>query len=153
MSDEDGGRRKDGEPFAPGNQREDGSYLVGRGRTPLHTRFQAGDGRLRGRRAKGVRNLASDWSDELGERITISEGGKPKRITKQRAVIKQTVARALKGNERASDLVYRHAGLELPKLPSLSLSDREVLEAWLQQNSIAAPGDPAPKLDDDYADQ
>lgn len=64
MADEkDLGRRQDGRPFAEGNVRDDGSYLVGKARPPQATRFAKGDGRPRGRRPKGTRNLATEWDE------------------------------------------------------------------------------------------
>jgi hypothetical protein len=89
---------------------------VGYGSPPAHTRFKPGhSGNPRGR-PKGTRNLKSDLLEELGERITLREGGREVRISKQRALIKSQVARALKGDSRAAgklfDLYLRVIGLE-----------------------------------------
>lgn len=152
------GRRKDGKPYKTGNTRDDGSYGVGRQRPPQHTRFAVDDGRTRGRRSKGTKNLATDWAEELAERITISEGGKPRRVTKQRALVKSTVSRGMKSSDRAAETAFRHAAGERGPSTALALSDTEIIAAWLAQRESQAADDPAhdsdpvttsPDIDDD----
>jgi hypothetical protein len=139
------GFRKDGKPHRAGNTREDGSFKVGRERPPEHTRFAVGDGRKRGGRTKGTKNLATDWAEELAERITIHEGGKPKRVTKQRGLVKSTVSRAMKSSDRAAETAFRHAAAERGPSTGLALSDSETIQQWLAQQTSQAASDP---LDD-----
>jgi len=81
------------------------SYKVGYGRPPKATQFKPGrSGNPRGR-PKGSRNLATDLSAELGELITVREDGRSRRISKQRALIKSLMARALQGDVRATAAV------------------------------------------------
>src|SRR5215471_11422429 len=69
---------------------------------PKATRFKPGrSGNPRGR-PKGSRNLATDLAAELGEQITVREDGHSRRISKQRALIKSLMAKALQGDVRAS---------------------------------------------------
>ena len=82
----EGGRRKNGSPYKFGNTREVGSYRVGKNRTPPETRFQVGDGRRRGRRAKGVENADSFFERELARPITVRENGKDRKVTKGQSV-------------------------------------------------------------------
>lgn len=126
------GRRKDGRPYMEGNTREDGSYRNGKSRAPEEHRFKAGDGRARGRRPKGTRNLATEWKEELAETVIITENGVQKRRTKLRAVVKQTTARAMKGSDRASEIVFRNAPGE-ERSAQLSLTDQEIIAQWLAQ--------------------
>ena len=78
------------------------NYKVGYGKPPKATQFKRGhSGNPKGR-PKGSRNLASDLAAELGEQITVREEGQPRRISKQRALIKSLMARALQGDVRAS---------------------------------------------------
>src|SRR5215467_1981234 len=80
-------------------------YKIGYGNPPKATRFKPGrSGNPRGR-PKGSRNLATDLAAELGEQITVREEGHSRRITKQRALIKSLMARALQGNVRATTAV------------------------------------------------
>lgn len=141
MSDEEDlpeGRRKDGRPYRPGNTRKDGSYKVGKNRPSPDTQFRKGDGRKRGRRPKGGKNLATDWREELSEKITVVENGVRKRLTKQRGIVKKTTARALKDSDRATEIVFRHAG-EIEQAGSeLRLADQEIIELWLAQRQAAS---------------
>ena len=74
-----------------------GSYKVGYGKLPKATQFKRGrSGNPKGR-AKDSRNLATDLAAELGEQITVREDGRSRRISKQRALIKSLMARALPG--------------------------------------------------------
>jgi Family of unknown function (DUF5681) len=79
-----------------------GNYKIGYGKPPMATRFKSGrSGNPKGR-PKGSRNLATDLAAELGEQITVRVDGRPRRITKQRALIKSLMARALQGDVRAT---------------------------------------------------
>jgi len=46
-------------------------------------------------------NLATDLTAELGEHITVREDGRPRKVSKQRALIKSLMAKALQGDVRA----------------------------------------------------
>lgn len=89
---------------------------VGYGRPPKHTRFKKGrSGNPRGR-PRGTKNLKTDLLEELAERIVIREGDRELQVSKQRALVKSQVARALKGNTPAAthmlDLYLKVVGLE-----------------------------------------
>ena len=81
------------------------SSRVGYGKPPEATRFKPGkSGNPKGR-PKGSLNLATDLSAELGEQITVREGGRQHRISKQRALVKSLMAKALQGDVRATTAV------------------------------------------------
>jgi Family of unknown function (DUF5681) len=89
---------------------------VGYGKPPKKHQFKKGQsGNPRGR-PKGTKNLKTDLIEEFGEQIALLEGGKKQRISKQRALIKSLVTRAIKGNDRAAaksiDLYLRMVGIE-----------------------------------------
>ena len=78
---------------------------MGYGKPPAATRFKPGkSGNPKGR-PKGSLNLATDLSAELGEQITVREGGRQHRISKQRALVKSLMAKALQGDVRATTAV------------------------------------------------
>lgn len=82
-------------------------YEVGFGKPPKHTRFKPGESGNPQGRPKGTKNLATDLSEELAERIVVNEGGRQLKISKQRAMIKSLLAKALKGDTRAASVLLK----------------------------------------------
>jgi hypothetical protein len=78
------------------------SYKVGYGKPPKATQFKRGRSGNPNGRPRGTHKLATDLAAELGERITVREDGRSRRISKQRALIKSLMARALQGDVRAT---------------------------------------------------
>ena len=77
-------------------------YRIGYGKPPKTSQFKKGkSGNPRGR-PKGSLNLATDLTAELGEYITVREDGRPRKVSKQRALIKSLMAKALQGDVRAT---------------------------------------------------
>jgi hypothetical protein len=76
-------------------------YKVGYGKPPKTTRFKKGKSGNPSGRPKGSLNLATDVTAELGEHITVREDGRSRRVSKQRALIKSLMAKALQGDVRA----------------------------------------------------
>lgn len=141
MADDDGngpdgeGRRLDGKPYKSGNTRADGSYGVGKNRPPEDTRFRKGDGRERGKRQKGVQNLDTIWSKQLKKKMTVDN----RTQTKLEWAVEGTIRRAVTKSDRASEIVFSRADrLQQAKERTLTLSDSEVLDAWLAQRAQQA---------------
>jgi len=92
-------------------------YKVGYGKPPKTRQFKKGkSGNPRGR-PKGSLNLATDLTAELGEHITVREDGRPRKVSKQRALIKSLMAKALQGDVRAMTsllALYARVITELP---------------------------------------
>ncbi len=89
----------EGKPPAKGGS---GGYEVGYGKPPKHTRFQPGQsGNPRGR-PKGTKNLKTDLMEELREKIVVREGDRSQKVSKQRALLKSVVNRAIQGDARAT---------------------------------------------------
>jgi hypothetical protein len=77
------------------------SYKVGYGKPPKARQFKRGkSGNPKGR-PRGSLNLATDLTAELGENITVREDGRSRKVSKQRALIKSLMAKALQGDVRA----------------------------------------------------
>ena len=120
-------------------------YEVGWGKPPEHTRFAKGrSGNPKGR-PKGTKNFASDLREELTEPIAVKEGGVTKRITKQRAIIKRLLQRALEGDPRAlsttASLARTELADEIAASPDLSAEDDEILARYLGKQRRAPDGE------------
>lgn len=73
-------------------------YEVGYCKPPKSGQFKPGvSGNSKGR-PKLIKDFNSDVLEEMQEIITITEGNKIKKMTKQRALIKRMTANALNGN-------------------------------------------------------
>jgi Family of unknown function (DUF5681) len=103
---------------------------VGYRKPPEATRFKPGkSGNPKGR-PKGTFSLATDLSAELGEPITVREGGRPRRISKQRALIKSLMGKALQGDVCATTVLlalYARVISEPPGDESRPIEDDELL--------------------------
>lgn len=114
--------------FKPGNTNPDGSYKVGKYKPPEDGKFRKGDGRKRGRRAKGTKNLATDFQEELKSKVTLKVDGKPRRVTKQRAIMMRLMDNASRGQNAAIKTIITFAeklGIEL-----------QIAEAQEQENAF-----------------
>jgi hypothetical protein len=77
-------------------------YKVGYGKPPKASQFKRGKSGNPNGRPKGSLKLATDLAAELSEQITVREDGRPRRVSKQRALIKSLMAKALQGDVRAN---------------------------------------------------
>ncbi len=103
---------------------------VGYRKPPEANRFKPGQSGNPKGRPKGGLNLATDLSAELGEQITVREGGQPRRISKQRALIKSLMAKALQGDVRATTALlalYARVISEPPEDEGCPIEDDELL--------------------------
>jgi len=82
------------------------SYEVGYAKPPKHTQFKQGQSGNPKGKPKGHQNFKTDLMDELSETISIQENGKQRKITKQRALIKSSVAKGIKGDAKAANSVF-----------------------------------------------
>ncbi|MBN9597196.1 MAG: hypothetical protein IJ127_06930 [Afipia sp.] len=117
------------------SEQEDDS--VGYRKPPAKTRFQPGQSGNPNGRPKGSVNLKTDLRSELSERIRIREGERSLKVSKQRAMLKALVAKALKGDARAANVVLTLVGklfepeVAAEQVPSLTSDDQAILERFL----------------------
>jgi len=83
-----------------------GDYTVGYGKPPRGTQFRKGQSGNPAGRPKGTKNLRTDLTEELQERISVREAGSERQLSKQRALLKSITAKAIKGDTRAANLIF-----------------------------------------------
>jgi Family of unknown function (DUF5681) len=111
---------------------------VGYGRPPKHTRWKKGQSGNPSGRPKGAANPVDEFMAELAEMIQVTEGGKPKRITKLRALIKRLTAGAITGDVRSSSLVLSWcarfiAGKAEGDDEALTATQQQVVDEYLEE--------------------
>lgn len=116
-------------------------YDIGYRQPPKHSQFSKGaSGNPRGR-PRNSKNLKTDLTEELGQKILVREGDRSVKISKQRAIVKTLMANTLKGSAPAAntltnlmlrllDLDLAHGDMEQP-LNSEETEILAVLEARL----------------------
>lgn len=148
---------KEGKSFKQGNTDENGDYKVGKYRPPENGKFRVGDGRKRGRRKKGTKNLATDFSEELASKVTMKVDGKPRRVTKQRAIMMRLMDNASRGQNPAINTIMAYAEkfgievqlesqrsdelIELPNIKDLTDYEFELLTQLIEKASGRSFGD------------
>lgn len=116
-------------------------HEVGYGKPSKQHQFKPGQsGNLKGR-PKGTRNLKTDLAEELGQMVKITENGEKRSLSKQRVMIKTLVAKAAKGDPRATkqvfDLMAQRLGdeTETEDSDALSPGDQAIVSAFLARQA------------------
>jgi uncharacterized protein DUF5681 len=76
---------------------------VGFKRPPVQSRFRKGSSGNPKGRPRGTKNLRTDLTEVLQERITVTEGDRKKRMSKQRAIVMTLVTKTLRGDLRSAN--------------------------------------------------
>jgi Family of unknown function (DUF5681) len=90
---------------------QDQEYEVGYKKPPQRTRFRKGESGNPNGRSKGSKNLATLLEKELRQRVVINENGRRRSITKQEAMVKHLVNKALSGDRRLIQLMLEEIRL------------------------------------------
>jgi Family of unknown function (DUF5681) len=110
----------------------------GHGRPPKHGQFKKGQSGNPSGRPKKVSSFKADLAAELQEKLSLTENGKERRISKQRAFCKTLVAAAIKKDIRAVNALlacmrYFGVGAEEHTTENVDLNDLDLLETYLTQ--------------------
>lgn len=113
-------------------------YEVGWKRPPKASQFKKGkSGNVNGR-PKLKKAFKTDLQEELEEIIAVSDKGKSKSITKQRALLKRLTANALNGNMQALKTLITLIISQLPQteevVEALSNDDLAIIQKFIERN-------------------
>ena len=85
--------------------KDDDNYEVGFGKPPRQTQFKKGQSGNPKGRPRGAKNMATLFTQALKERVTVIENGRRRSISKQEALVKHLVNKALSGDRRLLQLL------------------------------------------------
>lgn len=80
-------------------------YEVGYRKPPKRSQFAKGQSGNRKGRPKGTKNLKTDLAEELSELIHIKVSGRKVKVSKQRAMLKGLLVKAMKGDPTAAKVM------------------------------------------------
>jgi Family of unknown function (DUF5681) len=97
---------KDREPSATGNKAQKGDYAIGKGRPPVHSRWQPGQSGNPNGRPKGRRNVTSDLKKIASKAIAVRDGETERRLSLAAANLLAHGVKGAKGDPRSSTLFF-----------------------------------------------
>ena len=116
----------------------EGDNKVGYRRPPVANRFKPGaSGNPSGKR-KAKPTLSQRLDRILGESVSVTEGGKSKRMTKEEVFLRQLVTRAIGGDRQFSRLVLEYLERRQEKAPPEATS---ATDEFLMSELISLLGD------------
>lgn len=86
----------------------DRDYEVGYGKPPVGTRFRPGQSGNPSGKRKPRPTLSELMDMILGEKVTVTEGDRKRRLPKEQVFIRQIINRALSGDRQASKLIFEY---------------------------------------------
>ncbi len=118
------------------------TYDIGFKKPPKSSQFKPGQSGNPKGRPSGTKNLATDLQEEMSIKISVLEGDKEHKLSKQRVLIRALSAKALKGNMKAMDTLIKMIERNTPKeveiveVSELSSDDTKLLEDFILRQSI-----------------
>lgn len=119
----------------------DDDNTVGYKKPPQQTRFKSGQSGNPKGRPKGYKNIKTDLLEELKERVSVTENGKTKKMSKQRILLKRLCSKSLGGDANSTRLLVSFIQRYLDSEPEnahtsvevLSADDEDILAHYVQQ--------------------
>lgn len=106
-------------------------YEVGYGKPPKHGQFRKGRSGNEAGRPKSSKNLKTVIEQEVHAKVHISEGGKPKTVTKVVALIKAMLNKGIQGDTRAASIAFGMMEKYLPHPDSQAQHEAPLTEEEL----------------------
>jgi len=112
-------------------------YEVGYGKPPKNTRFKSGESGNPAGRPRGALSVGTIVQKYSAEKLDVLENGRPRRMSKLEIVIKTLLAKAAKGDVRATEvlikLCQRAEGEEAdrPRFLELTNEDDSIIERYV----------------------
>ena len=108
-------------------------------------RFQPGQSGNKKGRPRKTGTVGASMLTALSEKVTVTEGGKKKRITKAEAAATQWANKSASGDLRAGKLAFdmaqkaeERAAVAAPAAVALTISDREIVDRFLARMALIA---------------
>ena len=105
-------------------------HEVGYKKPPVRSQFKKGQSGNPTGRPKGTRNFKTDLKDALAQPVQVTDGGRTRSISTQRAGLERLRLKALTGDQRALDrliaLAERHGEEETAAVAEAKLSEVEI---------------------------
>src|SRR6185295_13336146 len=98
--------------------KSDEKYKVGRGKPPLSTQFKKGQSGNPAGRKKGSQNISTVLHKEMNRTVIVREDGVARKMSKQDALLKSIIAKALQGDLKASQTLVNIIERATAKMPS-----------------------------------
>lgn len=119
------------------------SYDVGYGKPPIHSRFKPGQSGCKTGGIKKPKPLSDQLEQILAEKVTVSESGKSRRMTKQEVLVRQLVAHAIANERQSVRLVldYLNKRQEQPDAAATSVTDDFLLAELTRMSGTHEEGD------------
>ena len=109
----------------------DDGYDVGYGKPPRGTQFKKGQSGNPKGRPKGAKSFKTLVDEVLNEKVTIVVNGKPRKVTKKKALARQAVHSALRDNDLKLLKAMGAFDEPMPALPQLAGEPNEDWEITL----------------------
>ena len=134
-----------------------GPFEVGFGKPPRSMRFKPGQSGNPNGRPRGAKNFAVAIEQELVTRVTVTENGRRRRISKREVIAKHLVNKAASGDLKAIPLLLNEARAHQGNLadagPDQVLDtpeDRKVLDGIIARIRSSSPESvPSPRIAED----
>ena len=88
---------------------DSGPYEIGFGKPPRSRQFKPGQSGNPAGRPRGAKNFATAIEQELDARVTVTENGRRRRISKREVIAKHLVNKAASGDLKAIPLLLNEA--------------------------------------------